>query len=648
MKYWLLLSLTLLAACDPTEETQSPPFSEAPPASEDPTEDLSSVTPPADDSALCTFNLAWEPSSILERYVASPTVAAPHSECSDGIDNDGDGLTDWQFDLGCTSADDDSEGGLSTHSIENGWSVIEPESDTVIYYVSSSEGNDNNIGTDPDHPLETYNAALDKTRANQPDWILLKRGDVFTEPMRSKNGRSRNEPFVVASYGESTTRPLFKVGTARGLDLGNEAENISVIGLAFYAHTRNPDDPDYVAYDANNPDLIDGSSGLRLYRPENEPGSGILIENTVFSFFLSGGSIQGPGFPEDIRIRRNLFHHNYSNSSHSQGLFARNVIDFLVEGNVFDHNGWLIQSTQYNQVDAGQATIFNHSTYFNDINNMVYRNNISLRPSSMGTKLTSSNSCHSSNFLVANNLYIDGEIGIGLGSNYAEYPDRFGNILIRDNVLMEIGRSRPTNRSLGWGISVDGMVNAQLSNNLFAHNSNPAVDNTFGIAIRGFQKALRLNQNTLFDLHGAENKPVIPIFDGQSQENVTLSDNVLALYNSSRYMIEIPDSDGSQLTFTGNRYNNQKEAELWYRINGVTYSIDAWISSGIETDASADSITFCDDSRHINSYLEAQGETGSIDTFIALAKNQQKYAWQSRYEAPTINHWMREGFALCP
>ena len=38
-------------------------------------------------------------------------VDAGPTECNDGIDNDGDGLTDWQLDLGCTGPGDNSEGG---------------------------------------------------------------------------------------------------------------------------------------------------------------------------------------------------------------------------------------------------------------------------------------------------------------------------------------------------------------------------------------------------------------------------------------------------------------------------------------------------------------------------------------------------------
>lgn len=45
---------------------------------------------------------------------SEPTVPPPAtSECSDGIDNDGDGLTDYPLDRGCLGPDDESEGDVA-------------------------------------------------------------------------------------------------------------------------------------------------------------------------------------------------------------------------------------------------------------------------------------------------------------------------------------------------------------------------------------------------------------------------------------------------------------------------------------------------------------------------------------------------------
>ncbi|MDQ4034504.1 MAG: hypothetical protein M3153_01115, partial [Chloroflexota bacterium] len=89
-----------------------------------------SIAPPADPSATpdptpaptVEPTLAPTPVPTLEPTLPptpdptpAPTPAPepePASECSDGIDNDGDGLRDYLEDPGCASPDDDDESGL--------------------------------------------------------------------------------------------------------------------------------------------------------------------------------------------------------------------------------------------------------------------------------------------------------------------------------------------------------------------------------------------------------------------------------------------------------------------------------------------------------------------------------------------------------
>src|SRR5205085_1811867 len=66
----------------------------------------------------------------------------------------------------------------------------------------------------------------------------------------------------------------------------------------------------------------------------------------------------GSGKLSDVRLRRNVVVDAYSDASnHSQGLFADGVNGLLLEGNVFDHNGWS------ERVANAPATIFNHNLY---------------------------------------------------------------------------------------------------------------------------------------------------------------------------------------------------------------------------------------------------------------------------------------------
>ena len=58
-----------------------------------------------------------------------PPIVSGNNECNDGIDNDGDGLIDWQFDFGCWGAGDNTEV-AATRQQENGWTTFNPSDDS--------------------------------------------------------------------------------------------------------------------------------------------------------------------------------------------------------------------------------------------------------------------------------------------------------------------------------------------------------------------------------------------------------------------------------------------------------------------------------------------------------------------------------------
>ena len=64
-------------------------------------------------------NLSATDIQAAQQFYGPPVVVTP--ECSDGIDNDGNGLVDYPADPGCTSADDDTEfGGIVTPECSDG------------------------------------------------------------------------------------------------------------------------------------------------------------------------------------------------------------------------------------------------------------------------------------------------------------------------------------------------------------------------------------------------------------------------------------------------------------------------------------------------------------------------------------------------
>lgn len=478
---------------------------------------------------------------------------------------------------------------------EEGWTVLKPVADSRIIYVSSSAGDDdtgrvygptdNAVGSDPFRPTDqvkpfkSIGGAFTKTGADRPDWVLLKRGDAWLGGVPLKNGRSKSEPSVVASYGATGDRPLLKTGKASGVKLRSKSgQYIVVAGLRFYAHTRDPQSPDYTG--------PDGKSGFDIYVGKDDTAKGLLLEDCSFKFYQSN-VIQGPGVIEDVVIRRCQILDNYSAVSHSQGMYTKNV-SLLLEENVFDHNGWLMrQVDRGNDKNDGQATMFNHNTYFCNSHDVTFRGNMFLRASSMGNKWTANYGPASArNLMIDDNLYVEGEIGIGIGGNNPG-PCRFKDITISNNVLLNIGRGQPTGRTLGWGIDVLDWDGGSITGNVLVHRKSDIVTNVHSLSV------------------------------GASDENglcrdVAVRDNV----------------------FSGAPVYYSKQSE---RLQGISFTDN-------KTQTLAELAPAGKAERSIESYMASLGREPSLPAFAVELRKQSKANWRFEFTAATVNDWLRQGF----
>ena len=152
------------------------------------------------------------------------------------------------------------------------------------------------------------------------------------------------------------------------------------------------------------------------------------------------------------------------------------VNNLLLEENIFDHNGWLVQSYD-NTAANGQATMFNHNIYTCAVTNTVYRKNLFMRASSIGTKFTAPDAASNllmvtatdvkiTGLVIDDNLYIDGEICIGLSGNYSANKYAAVAPVFSNNVFYNIGQSAPTNRGLSWGMALSDIDGGSVQGNL--------------------------------------------------------------------------------------------------------------------------------------------------------------------------------------
>jgi hypothetical protein len=544
---------------------------------------------------------------------------------------------------------------------ENGWSLLTPSADSRLIYVASSGGDngtartylpgDAEIGDDPFNPAgeirpyATIDAALTQARDGYPDYILLKRGNIWERDagIAMKAGRSVDERAVLGYYGADPARPMVR---NNGVNL-DDASYSAVIGIRFTASRRNPDSADFVGL--ANVTNIQGFHVLGGYG--NSVVGGLLIEDCWFDWF-SGNTLQSPeagGGPvlTDVIIRRNIITNNYSTLSHSQGIFSA-YASVLLEENVFDHNGWYRQAYSGATQADGVATMFNHNTYFAESRDTIFRNNLFMRSASINNKFTSNTASGTNevlawNILLNDNLYIDGEIGISLGGNDdQDNGPRWRDIYITNNVMMHIGRSQPTNRTLGWGLDVDDWDGGLVKGNIFTGWGDDAVRNTYAIHAQGHTTGVEYSDNIAFNVAGGQ--PLVQFLDGGIHSGVAFFGNEIQGSDRQRLLLYALTETGG---FHDNYYYSEADESEWFSATGARYTslADYRALSGDHTSV-AGTRNYADPGRTIETYLADLGYSPDMDSFAAELKKQSKFNWRGELTAKAINAHIREGFCI--
>jgi hypothetical protein len=535
-----------------------------------------------------------------------------------------------------------------------GWTIFTPSEDSLIVYVSQN-GNDetaktynkNELGNSPFtapenmvlYSFKTFKAAFEKTRKNKPDWILVKRGDTFFESIKVRDGKSLTEPFLVAAYGVKK----FNTGDKTALRTSHKSfKFIAVQGLDFYAHTRILSSTYYIS--------PKGNYGLGVYIADDHLGNGLLIEGNRFNFYTNN-VVQGPGTLKNIIIRRNSFFDSYSTISHSQGLYAHDV-SLKLEENIFDHNGWLVQASDIAGKEQGAATMFNHNTYFADTNDVEFINNIFIRSASMHNKWTANKGTHSSSdIIIKNNLYIDGEIGISAGGNKAG-AYRFKNYQITDNVMLNIGHSQPTGRTLGWGLDIKDWDGGIVKNNYFLNQVAAQVNNTYGIKISGTTKNVQIENNKFDNLFNAN---AIVLDTGGSKENIAINNNQFSFKENGGALIRV-EKDLVGYSFKDNQYfheagpqktfvDNTSSASFWQTIFPPPKNTNfvEWITLTKERVSQWHKPNVLE-KRTLESYLVSINKNASIDEFIYEVRKMSFKNWDERFTTQKINAYIKSSY----
>lgn len=511
-----------------------------------------------------------------------------------------------------------------------GWTTFEPSVDTRMVYVSSSSGDDQNIGLSPEMPKQTLAAGQALLRHGYPDWLLLKRGDVWQESLGqwTKSGRASSEPMVVSTYGLSPDRPLLRTGSQTGIRTnggGGSAATIdclAIVGLHFQA---------------------DGyTGGGDCYGAQMlQPGSHLLIEDCKFEGYGTNLVFQGfGGRHTDFRLRRSVIVDAYAvhsmSGAHAQGLYAYGVDQLLIEENVFDHNGWS------ETVPGAGADIYSHNMYIDNGNTAVrVRGNLIANGSSHGLQLRCGGS-------VVNNLFVKNSIALLVGGGNNPEPGGV-TAAVRGNVILE-GKNIDAANPRGWGIVLSNISSGEVSYNVVANNdlgTQPAPLILDGDAVGDSSPTVGVHHTRIVGNRFSNWGGGILVEGNPSQiSHLEFSGNDVQDERLPWPLISHSVA-GTTAAFrsSGNRFfDSISPITSWVEIGNVPRSIDHWKAQVGDTTSVIENAVYLEPDRCLADYSAFLGGAFGLSAFLDVSRLQSSTHWRPAYTAMRANRYIRLGF----
>lgn len=513
---------------------------------------------------------------------------------------------------------------------DEGWTTFTPSADTRLVYVSSSTGDDLNNGLTEATPKRTIAAGKALMRHGFPDWLLLMRGDVWSESLGhwKTSGRSRSEMMVVTSYGDSADRPILLTGTAHGIvtSLGGNAppsiDHVAFVGLQLTPHL-------YVG--VGTPCGISSLVG----------GTNLLIEDCHFERFMNNLSFQAlDNWRYDTRIRRNIIRESFATTAATagQGLYASGCDGLFLEENIFDHNGWcetipgsnpnMFRHALYIQTGSGRST--NH--------NVALRGNIIANSAATGLQLRCGGVC-------SDNLFLRNPINVLLGGGHQLDPNGV-DAAFCDNVIID-GRDIDASNPRGWSVTASNIRNGEIRGNLIAHQVSGSSPNAVdlnsdpGVGISN----LRILDNVIYNWSDAGAIQTI----GTKFLNITVSGNQLQEHNATgtrALLRHFGTPNPGNFHMSKNVFHSNAANNRWFSIGPAFHTIQSWNNAVGDNTSIAMSMHYLDPARNIESYSQHLGYGSSLDAFMTNACMQSRFFWRPEFTASKANEYFRRGFNM--
>jgi hypothetical protein len=524
------------------------------------------------------------------------------------------------------------------------YQTFTPSGDSRLIYVAAN-GSDANDGLSDTTPKLTISAGKALMRDGFPDWLLLRRGDTWTDQQFGSftlSGRSNTERMGIGAYGSlSLARPrvLFASGqsclTIYSTTVAYSNWFIESVEMVPNART-----------DAGTDAILFGSDG----------GANLTIQDCYIHGARVGMQIIGTTDKlTNVTILRNTIADCWSTSGGAAfgGLFTG--IDGLdIIGNNVDRCGWL--DSGFTLASGTTRNLYVQS----DCDNVTFDDDYSLRSSSNGVQLRAGGNCR-------RNIVSACSQGIRYGSTAS-------------------GASYPYPGSGGPWVGVAGEVNDNLIDFMRDLQTDPVTADAGGLEL-AFCAGVTAARNICQDitsgagdgyglrLDGQQSAPTgdptpEPITDLAVSEHISYScDRPLHIWGamgsqitgvtvtgvfhttqtdtSGRVVHSVSTLDVADIAFSNCRYESARTGSQWFRDGSTDRSLASW-QSAIEASALGTIPSYSDPGRTPAQYLDfVLSTSGSTrEDFYAALRLQRRGAWETRLETTHLINYVRAGYDL--
>lgn len=532
-----------------------------------------------------------------------------------------------------------------------GWTTITPTASAQFVYLSTTGsdsancvytgpngtrpygGSDFSNPTNAITPCSSLSNGYSRIRNGQNDFLLFKRGDTWNGQAigLNKDGASPTAPIVFASWSPasspSTVRPQLNVTGGTVFNSNSFRRNLAFLDLHLMLNVG-PTSP------------VDGSSGIYM------SASDVLFENMQFERFGIGLIVTADygGRPSNISIRRNIFNDSFCSNRCTGMLTAGD--HYLVEGNVYDHNGMIGNLNGYT------SSIFNHNAYMSynsgDVTDAVITDNFLIRGASGGKFGSTNGGTIQNNFFAENSISVlecceDGQI-------------------LRNNVIIG-GLDLNSVDKRGVGIDIGNSRNVTVDNNILAHQQR-GTDNAEGFWI-GTTANTSITNNVFYDWCLANSTGFVGfalLFNNSNPSSLTISNNQFQQKCQSGQQGRVYKGSPIGPTYRNNVYYVDagttgiiSSPQGYVNSAPPTYNYAQWVAASGETGSSFSQISYLDPNRDAATYMTslglgtyAFGSQAGLDAFAARLRQYSKWNDDPRFSATAINDYIRCGFNKAP